>query len=209
MAFYESPRFPERIAFGAEGGPQWRTVVVITTSGAESRNADWAYPRHRWDVSTGIKSQEDFEKVRAHFMSVRGRLHGFRFKDWSDYTAQATGDLRGAVQGITTTTFQLVKRYASGAQFVNRLIRKPIAQGFQLFDNTTLLTLTTDYTINTTTGIVTTVVPRTAANLSWSGEFDVPCRYDTDELRGAIVSRNNTDGFLHQWSEIPVMEIPA
>jgi uncharacterized protein (TIGR02217 family) len=203
MAFYESPRFPERIAYGAQGGPEWATTVVVTVSGREQRNAAWQYPRHRWDVSQGINDQADFDTLRAHFLTVQGRLHGWRFKDWSDYTVSLS---QGRVQEITTTTFQLVKRYTSGAQTLDRQIRKPLASPFELRNSGTPLTPTTDYTLDTTTGIVTTTSPRTAANLTWSGEFDVPMRYDTDRLDARIVGRN-AGGLLHEWSAIPIVEI--
>lgn len=204
MAFYESPRFPERIGYGARGGPALATDVVTVESGAEKRNARWSYPRHEWDVSHGVKTQADFDALRAHFLSVDGRLHGFRFKDFSDFAATVS---TGFVTGLTSTTFQLVKRYISGAQSKTRRIRKPIATGFALYDTAVLLTLTTDYTLNTVTGIVTTTAPRTAANLTWAGEFDVPMRYDTDKLNGEIVSRNG-GGLLYRWDAIPLVEDP-
>lgn len=203
MAFYESPRFPERIAYGASGGPEWSTTVAVTASGREQRNGSWTYPRHRWDVSQGIKTQADFETLRAHFMTMRGRLHGFRYKDWADYAVTHTD---GKVTGLTGTTFQLIKRYTSGSQTLDRKIVKPRSSGFELKDGSTVLTLTTDYTINTVTGVVTTTTTRTAANLTWSGEFDVPMRYDTDRLDGRIVARNSS-GLLHEWSAIPVVEL--
>ena len=205
MSFYESPRFPESISFGARGGPEFATDIVVIESGREKRNQRWSYPRHSWDVSAGVKTQADFETLRAHFMSVAGRTHGFRFKDFSDYTATVA---QGFVAGITSTTFQLVKRYTSGAQTRDRRIRKPIAAGFKLYNSAVLLTLTTDYTLDATTGIVTTTAPRTAANLTWSGEFDVPMRYDTDRLEGEIVARNLA-GLLYRWSSIKIVEDPS
>lgn len=202
MAFYESPRFPDRIAYGAAGGPEFNTSVVVTAGGSEQRNGNWPYPRHSWDVSQGIKKQADYEALRAHFLTQRGRLHGFRFKDWADYTVSLA---EGRVQGLTTTTFQLLKRYTSGAQTLDRRIRKPLA-GIVLKDGATTLALTTDYTLDTTTGIVTTVIARTAGNLAWSGEFDVPMRYDTDKLDGRIVARNPGNVLLHEWASIPIVE---
>lgn len=202
MSFFESPRFPERIGFGAVGGPEFATDIVTVESGREKRNARWSYPRHAWDVSHGVRTQTDFDTLRAHFLSCAGRAHGFRFKDFSDFQATVA---QGFVSGLTSTTFQLVKRYTSGAQTRDRLIRKPIASGFALYNSGVLLTLTTDYTLAAATGIVTTTAPRTAGNLTWSGEFDVPMRYDTDALRGEVVSRNGA-GLLYAWSSIPLVE---
>ena len=204
MAFYESPRFPERIAYGAVGGPAWQTTVVVTASGREVRNSAWTYPLHRWDVSQGINSASDFDTLRAFFLTVRGRLHGWRFKDWTDYSATHT---TGLVSGITSKTFQLVKRYTSGSQTLDRKISKPIASGFVLKDSGTPLVLTTDYTISTVTGIVTTVIDRTAANLTWAGEFDVPMRFDTDHLQARVEGRSVAKGLLHAWDSIPIVEV--
>lgn len=207
MAFYESPRFPERIAFGAVGGPEYVTTVTRVVGGAEQRNGAWSYPLHRWDVSQGIKSQADFQTLRAFFLAARGRLHGWRFKDWTDFSAAHTGDEKGVVSGLTSQTFQLVKRYTSGAQTSDRKIVKPIASGFELKDTGVTLTLTTDYTLNTVTGVVTTTAPRTAANLTWSGEFDLPMRFDTDSLRARVEARTVSKGLLHTWEAIPIVEL--
>lgn len=206
MAFIESPRFPDRIAYGAAGGPEFKTEISVAISGREERNSAWAYPRHSWDVSQGINGQADYDALRAFFLIAKGRANSWRFKDWSDYQASHTGDGKGVALGLTTTTFQLVKRYTSGSTTQDRLIRKPIAAGFELKDTGVTLTLTTDYTLDATTGIVTTVVPRTAANLTWAGEFDVPMRFDVDRLQGRIVSRNAQKGLLYEWSAIPIVE---
>lgn len=207
MAFYESPRFPDRISYGVTGGPGWRTQVAESLASFEQRNGAWVYPRHRWDVSQGLNAPAAFEALRAFFMTMRGRLHGWRFKDWADYMVEF-GDAveSGVVQGLTTTTVQLVKRYTSGSQTLDRQIRKPIASGFTLKDSGVALATPADYTLDTTTGVVTTTVPRTAANLTWGGEFDVPCRFDTDDLRSVIVARNG-QGLVTEWSGIPIVEI--
>lgn len=204
MSFFESPRFPERIAMGALGGPQFSTSVAGVYSGAEQRNGAWSYPLHRWDVSQGLRNQADFESVRAFFLAARGRLHGWRFKDWTDYAATHAS---GVVSGLTSTTFELAKRYSSGAQTLDRRIRKPIASGFELKNSGVTLVSGVDYTLSTVTGVVTTAVPRVAANLTWAGEFDVPMRFDTDHLQARVEARNPAAGLLHRWEAIPVLEI--
>lgn len=200
MAFYESPRFPDRIAYGAMGGPEFMTTVVASGSGREARNAAWAYPKHRWDVSQGINSQADFETLRAFFMSMRGRFHGWRFKDWADYTATHAN---GVVTGITSTTFQLVKRYTSGAQSLDRIITKPVTGTLEI----KVSGVVTAHTVNTTTGVVTIGTAPAVGTVTWSGEFDVPMRFDTDRLQGRIESRNQTAGLLHMWDSIPIVEV--
>ncbi len=204
MSFFESPRFPERISYGAVGGPGFETQVVQTISGHEQRNGAWALPLHRWDVSQGVKSASDFATLRSFFLAAGGRRHAWRFKDWSDYSATHTD---GKVTGLTVRTFQLVKRYTSGSQTLDRKIQKPIASGFELKNSGSTLTLTTDYTLDTATGIVTTVIDRTAANLTWLGEFDVPMRFDTDQLQARIEARTVARGLMHVWDSIPIVEV--
>ena len=38
--------------------------------------------------------------------------------------------------------------------------------------------------------------------LAWSGQFDVPMRFDTDQLVGQIIAPN-----LYSWSSIPLVEV--
>jgi len=203
MAFKESPRFPERIAFGATGGPAFSTSIVTVTSGEESRNQNWADSRQEYDVSTGVKTEADFRVIGAFFRAVKGRKDGFRFKDFADFQATMT---EGVVEGLTSTTFQLQKKYVSGSDVTLRDIKKPIS-GIVLKNSGSTLATPADYTLNTATGVVTTAIPRTAANLTWSGEFDVPVRFDVDKLVGQIVSKNQHDGLLISWDSIPLIEI--
>lgn len=203
MAFYESPRFPERISYGARGGPEFSTVVVATVSGREQRNSRWQYPRQRWDVSQGVKTAADFVALRAFFLTMQGRLHGWRFKDWADFEATHSGDGRGVVTGITSTTFQMFKRYTSGAQTVDRKVTKPVTSTVEVKVSGVVVTAT----VNTVTGVLTIASAPSAANVTWSGQFDVPMRFDTDRLDATVAARNS-GGLLHQWDSIPVLEVP-
>ena len=48
---------------------------------------------------------------------------------------------------------------------------------------------------------------RAADVLAWSGEFDVPMRFDVDKLAAQVADRNATDGLLHMWDGIKIVEI--
>ena len=132
MAFHEV-RFPDDISRGARGGPERRTQVVELASGDEERNASWADSRRRYDAAYGIRRADDLAAVIAFFEARNARLHGFRWKDWGDYRSGLPStpvtpidQALGAGDG-DTTTFQLVKRYESGAQAWVRRIVKPVA----------------------------------------------------------------------------------
>lgn len=201
MSFLETPRFPERIAYGAVGGPIFRTEIAVTGSGREQRNGAWAYPKHEWDVSQGINTAADFTTLRNFFMVARGRHNGWRFKDWADFAATHS---EGVVTGITATTFQLVKRYTSGSATQDRVIKKPVIGSVEI----KVSGVTTAHTLDATTGIVTIGSAPSAATVTWSGEFDVPMRFNTDKLDGRIDARNKSQGLLHVWDAIPIVEDP-
>lgn len=186
MAFHEI-RFPDSISRGAKGGPERRTRIVELASGDEERNASWANSRRRYDVSYGVRRADDLAAVVAFFEARNGRLHAFRFKDWSDYKSSlpsagpaATDQIIGTGNG-STTEFQVVKTYASGAESWARTIIKPVAGTVTVSLNG--VAQGSGWSVNTTTGIVTfAVAPTTGAVIRAGFEFDVPVRFDTDEL---------------------------
>lgn len=199
--FIESPRFPDRIAYGAQGGPEFATQVIVTAGGDEARNARWAYPRQRWDVSQGITSQADFDALRAFFLAAQGRRNGWRFKDWTDFQVSTT---QSAVIQLTSTTWQLAKRYTIGSQSVLRKITKPVTGGVTALVSAAPVTHSVDYT----TGVLTIASAPATNDITWSGQFDVPMRFDTDRLEARVIARNQARGLLHEWSAIPVLELP-
>jgi len=186
MAFHEV-RFPEAIGRGARGGPERRTQVVELASGDEERNASWANSRRRYDVSYGIRRADDLAAVVAFFEARNGRLHGFRFKDWSDYrsgppsqTPSPLDQPIGTGDG-TTTTFQLVKRYASGAQSWTRSITKPVMGTVRAALGG--VEQASGWSVNTATGVVTfAAAPSAGVAVTAGFEFDVPVRFDSDTL---------------------------
>jgi len=119
MAFHEI-LFPTSIALGATGGPERRTEIVQLGSGFEERNALWAQSRRRWNAGLGVKTLDDLHAVIAFFEARMGRLHGFRFRDRSDWKScapgsahQPTDQVIGTGDGLTVS-FQLKKTYSSG-----------------------------------------------------------------------------------------------
>ena len=125
--------------------------------------------------------------VVAFFEARNGRLHGFRFKDWADHksclpsgTPAPTDQVIGTGDG-TTTAFQLVKRYASGAQSWTRTVAKPVTGtvGIALAGVEQL----SGWSVDTTTGVVTfTAAPGSGLAITAGFEFDAPVRFDTDVL---------------------------
>lgn len=208
MSFYEG-RFPEGIAYGATGGPEELTRVITLGSGFEQRDARWAQPRGSWNVSTGLKDDQDVEDLLAFFRIVKGRFRGFRFKDWLDYKSVpvsqtptkddvniGTGD--GAIK-----EFQLVKRYNFGGTEVTRIITKPRPETVLIAKAGVLQTVDTDYVIDAAQGIVIFIIaPPGGQAITWGGEFDTPVRFDTDKI-----SLTGITFGISNWDAIPIIEI--
>jgi len=194
MSFNETARFPLQIALGAQGGPEYTTNIITVDNGFESRTAVWSASRLKFDIGTRPMTKADTDALIAFFRSVKGRAYGFRFRDWSDY--QATTD-NGGFTAIAGATYQMVKTYASGSLSEVRSISKPVA-------GTVSVSGSGVYSIDYTTGILT--VASGAAPTAWSGEFDVPVRFDTDTMQLDAINKNG-ESLLIQWGQIPILEV--
>ena len=206
MAFHEV-RFPDNISRGARGGPERRTQIVELASGDEERNASWANSRRRYDVAYGIRRADDLAAVVAFFEARNGRLHGFRYKDWADYKSAlpsqantATDQQIGTGTG-STQTFQLTKRYTSGAQTWVRTITKPVAGTVRVALG--MVEQMSGWTVDTTTGLITfTTAPAGGVIVRAGFEFDVPVRFDSDTLDVTLDFER-----LGSITSIPLLEI--
>jgi uncharacterized protein (TIGR02217 family) len=288
MSFIESPRFPEGISYGAIGGPEYSTDVVEIKSGSEQRNANWSASRSSYDVSHGVKSQDELDTLIAFFRACKGRAHGFRFKDFTDYQVTHANGVLGLGIGTGLPAYQLNKHYACGSEIETRAIRKPVAGTVALLRGGVAVTFGTapsNAALDATAGIITFVAdaslvatsglvgatstlelsddlgfvvgekahlsgftgadaglvnnmahtilsitgtdpytfelavdtagkdiamgsgtvkrfPQSSEQLTWAGEFDVPCRFDTDQMRVSIDSYQS-----FSWGGIPIIEI--
>ena len=198
MADFHEVQFPPDIAYGAVGGPEYRTTVVVTASGREQRNSAWAQARGRWNVASGLKKREQVAALIAFFRARKGKAHGFRFKDWTDY--QATGQALGTGDG-TTSSFQLVKRYPSGSEVESRTITKPVAGTVKIYRDG--VEAATGWSVDTTKGLVTfAAAPAIGVLVTADFEFDLPARFDTDRMEITIETFE-----LGSWGPIPVVEL--
>jgi uncharacterized protein (TIGR02217 family) len=212
-ASFHEIQFPPSISQGAVGGPRFATSIIALSSGVEQRNINWSMRRGEWDVATGLRTQEQIEVLLDFFHARRGRAYGFRFKDWTDYRVPrwrtTPGDMFALPVFFTTDgtskTFQLTKSYAdSGANFP-RPIQKPVPGSLQLLADGVQIDNGADWTVDTTTGIVTlsdALAATTGQLIGGACEFDVPCRFDTDDAKITITTTEN-----FAWGPIPILEI--
>jgi uncharacterized protein (TIGR02217 family) len=193
MAFDEV-RLPARLAFGSTGGVERRTEIVTLGSGFERRSTPWAQGRRRYLIGANLRSLNDMAALTDFFEARRGRLRGFRFRDFADFKSCAPADgvdptdqLLGGGDG-SRTVFQLVKRHGDGAEAVERRIAKPVAGSVRIaVDGDELAAPAFD--VDTATGLVTLATgPAVGAVVTAGFEYDVPVRFDTDRIEVTLES---------------------
>lgn len=189
MSGFHEVRFPTAIAFGATGGPERRTDIVVLGSGREERNQRWAHSRRRYNAGYGVRTLDDLHAVIAFFEERRGRLNGFRWRDRIDAKSSVPSGTPSALDQVQTVTdgssdFQLTKTYGSGNDLYMRPIQKPVAGSVLIAIDGVPLAEGTDYSVDTTTGLITRLTGAwsTSETATAGFEFDVPVRFDTDRL---------------------------
>ncbi len=85
---FDEVRFPEDISYGSIGGPEYLTKIIPLNSVNEYRNITNSLSKLRYNISYGVKTNEQISKLLTFFRARRGKAIGFRFKDWSDYSAR-------------------------------------------------------------------------------------------------------------------------
>lgn len=173
--------FPDAIARGATGGPGFLTDVVPLGSGGEQRNARWAAGKGKWNISTGIRTRDQMDAVIAHFRVTMGKAYSWRFKDWTDYNATDVDMVE-----VSSTVYQLVKRYTVGSNSIVRNITKPKSGTVAITVSGSPVSPTIDYL----TGLAT-FGSAPGATPKATFEFDVPARFDTDDLGITAQAYNN------------------
>lgn len=188
MAFHEV-QFPTGISKGSSGGPRRVTDVVTLRSGFEQRNTIWADSRRMYNAGLGLQDLKDLYNVIQFFEARRAKLHGFRWKDWADYksldpiSAVTSNDIQIGVGDTSTVDFQLVKTYSDSSGSYTRTIKKPVSGTVVVALNSVAQTEGVDYTVDHTTGIVTmNSAPGGGVVVTAGFEFDVPVRFDQDEI---------------------------
>ena len=212
MGFAEI-QFPDDIAYGSSGGPGFNTNVIVTDSGAEERVTRWSEARHRYNVAYGIRTLDQLNIVKAFYLKRNGIAIGFRYKDWQEFTSAVNGrdahtnsDINIGTGDASDTTFQLVKKYTDAVVTRTRTITKPVSGTVLIAVDGVSQTDGADFTVNTTTGLVTfTTVPGAGKSVTAGYEFDVPVRFG--EEVDALLSINYESFQQGAISDIPLIEL--
>lgn len=187
MAFHEV-RLPARLAFGSTGGVERRTEITTLGSGFERRSTPWAEGRRRYLIGAGLRSLDDMAALTAFFEARRGRLYGFRFRDFADFKSCAPGeavaatDQRIGVGDGVRRTFWLCKAYGDH----ERRIAKPVEGSVRAAVGGVE---TGSFVVDHATGEVTlATAPVVGAEVTAGFVFDVPVRFDADRIEVTLES---------------------
>lgn len=166
--------------YGADGGQAWETQIVRFPSGRALRNQRRSRAVGVWQLGNRTVSDAQWEYIQDFMHAMRGRVHSFLFKDWTDYRVVEQQLILG-----DTDEVQLIKTYGLAINPWVRDILKPVASTVVIEERTgsvwTALQPGVDYELDDSTGIVTLATPPdTGDALRWSGEFYVPARFDRD-----------------------------
>jgi uncharacterized protein (TIGR02217 family) len=200
-------RLPEGIERGSRFGPTWKNVIQEAISGNEQRFAQWTHCRGVGNVSYGLQNSSDpvgdFNAIVAMWRAHGGSLLPFRFRDWSDYTAN--DEPFGSGDG-TTTAFQICKVYDPSYKLLGLPGTLTYVRNITLLDGTPVIkvngVVTTALTISSSGMVTFTTAPPAGHSLNWTGNFDVPVRFDTDQLE---VVTNEAD--LTSIRSLPIREV--
>jgi uncharacterized protein (TIGR02217 family) len=185
MRAFDDVTFPIAIGRTASAEPGFSTAVVTSAAGFEQRNADWAQGRMRFDAGPGVRSESDMQALLAFFRARRGRARGFRFRDPFDDSSNGMtgepgfGDVVIGTGDGTRTRFPLVKAYGADEP-ERRRITRPVAGSVRVgIDGAQRLT---GWTLEEGGIVAFTVAPPAGAAVTAGFRFDVPVRFEQDQL---------------------------
>lgn len=202
-------QFPAGLSFGSVGGPGRHTDIVTLANGYEERNTAWAHSRRRYDAGVGMRSLDDIAILLAFFEARRGQLYAFRWKDWADFKSSKPSndtDVRDQTIGLgdgVTKTWPLSKSYRSGLARYTRPIKKPVLGSVQVALGGDLLQEGPHLEVDFAHGrILFDHAPTEGTEITAGFEFDVPVRFDTDEIQTSV--ENFQAGTV---PHVPVIEV--
>jgi uncharacterized protein (TIGR02217 family) len=182
--------FPLDLGYGAAGGPEFSTQIVVTGSGHEQRNSEWSDARLYYDAGVGVRSDADLSALIAFFRARRGQAYGFRFSDPLDRSS-APGNAAvtpldqwlGAGDG-GRTRFSLVKHYGEGEMRQTRRITRPVPGSVMIaVDGIVRLT---GWQLAEGGHIDFDMPPPAGASVTAGFGFDVPVRFAADRIDVSI-----------------------
>lgn len=166
----------------------YQTSIVDADGGEEDRNANWTAARRLWRCNSQGRLADDLiEQLEMHFHKTRGAWKTFLFKDRGDFNhwqiSTSTAATPIGTGDALTTAFQMIKFYGFGDDQRTRTITNPIDGSVAIYLDGALQTVTTDYTVDYETGIVTFMTaPGSGVAITATFQFRNRVRFASDDL---------------------------
>lgn len=179
-----SPIFPACPTFGFTSEPMYRDAITQRDSGREFTDRKWARPLHRYQaVNTNRQTELDIQDVLYFWHVLGGRTTRYRFKDWADYRSAKVGETIALsnyqpLVVIDATHWQLTKRYSHSGLTQDRKISRPVGSTVKVYNELGAEQVSSKWTLNEATGVLTKDGTFTGTPTAWSGEFYAWCRFD-------------------------------
>lgn len=203
---FDDIAFPIAIGSNASVEPGFSTAIVASAAGIEQRNVDWAQARLRFDAGPGLRSEADIQALVSFFRARRGAARAFRFRDpFDDSSNGMTGDPGFLDQAIATgdgtaTRFPLVKLYGAGGEAEARRITRPVAGSVRV--GVAGAERLTGWTLADGGIIQFDTAPAAGAAITAGYRFDVPVRFEQDQLQVSLASVTAGEA-----PEVPLVEV--
>lgn len=178
-------------AAGLRGKQRRRNTRTMAANGQSRINVDWARTLRQYELGVIPMSIATWQTIEGLHEVTEGGAYGFLMEDPKDNSASYS---TGVVSGITSTTFQLKKRYTSigSTRTKDRTITRPKASPFAVKISGAVES-PSNYSLNTTTGVLTIAAAPSAATVTWEGRFYVPVHFANDDIDWDLVAGGPAD----------------
>lgn len=182
------------INYGYNGGPSFNTQIVSLLNGKEKRNANWSQPRHQFTLNFNNISKTDYLQLKQLHLNCMGQLKSFKFKDWLDFESK-NEDF--AIGDGTKKKFQFGKvSIIDNIQYFRQIYCLK-SSSIQIFLDDVLVS-PSNFTIDENRGTINfNTAPQNGKVLSWSGEFYVWTRFNTDDFPFSFDSIDSFNGTVN------------
>ena len=183
------------VSAGIRGRNVRRNTRTSARNGRMQINVDSDWTQRQYDFGVIPITVAQWQEIEGLHNVTKGGAYGFLLEDPKDSKALIT---QGVATLITGSTYQLHKRYTSAgsSRTDDRKITRPIAAGFVIEVSGTPLVVTTEYTLDADTGIVTIPSAPTDTTIAWSGPYYVPVHFMSDVIEWDLARAGDDDGRL-------------
>lgn len=208
--FFDDVVFPTSISLYAfKGKRSRRTRVAMNNAGFEQRKSEWAQTLRTFDAGMVVRPASQWRLIDDLFETVEGKGIGFLLQDPTDYQISAS---QGVLVQIAGNAYSLQKATVVGSHTTFRGIAKPKSGTIAVFKTNAGVTTSVgsgSYAIDYTAGVLTFGGGYVVAGdtFTWSGEFYLPVRFETDDLDWQVIDKQALGELLISGPSIPIAEM--